>query len=158
MTDHPLVQPETVTVPIEVRDSDEGEKLHGILIQEGRASSGGRAEIFSPNSVEWPASGITIHPKHGDSTELGRAVPARHPNGEIRIAMRATPELRSAVASGRKYLSLEFFALQQLRTSAGVREILRAYVPSAALSLSPEYTQATVEIRNAAQTRVRRWR
>ena len=72
--------------------------------------------------------------------------------------MKSTPELRSAVASGRKYLSLEFYALQQTRTSAGVREITRAYVPSAALSKDPEYAQARVEIRDSVPTRVRRWR
>ena len=80
-----LVQPETITIPIEVRDSAEGERLHGVLVQEGRASSGGRAEIFTPYSVEWPAEGVVVHPAHRDPKELGRALPTRHPNGEIRI-------------------------------------------------------------------------
>ena len=38
-------------VPVEVRESDGGPMLRGTVIQEGRAATGGRAELFSPFSV-----------------------------------------------------------------------------------------------------------
>ena len=39
----------------------EGRELVGVILQEGRAATGGLAEVFAPNgSVEWPADGIDI--------------------------------------------------------------------------------------------------
>ena len=152
MTDTPT--PEIIVTPLEIRETDEGPLLHGCLIQEGRAA-GSRAEVFSPMSVHWPAEGLEIRTEHLGAV-VAKAIPIRSPDGSIRIATRATPEIRSAVSSGKKFLSIEFVALRQTRTGGGIREINKAFVPSAALVSSPEYQQARVEIRS--QSRARRWR
>ena len=81
--------------------------LHGIIVQEGRAASGGRAELFAPGSLVWPSDGVGILPEHHGTVET-RAIPTREPNGEIRIAAPATPALFAAVQSGRRSMSVEF--------------------------------------------------
>ena len=45
-------------VPVELREASDGPMLRGIVLQEGRAAQGGRAEVFAPFSVVWPALGI----------------------------------------------------------------------------------------------------
>ena len=88
-----------VGVPLELRESDEGEHLTGVVVQEGRAGTA-RKELFTPQSLTWPAEGIPVRAEHLKG-EVGRAVPTRHPGGEIRIRLKATPEIRSAYQAGR---------------------------------------------------------
>ena len=140
-------------VELELRSSDEGEHLNGVVIQEGRAGTV-RKEIFSPNSLTWPAEGIAVRAEHLKG-EVGRAVPTRHPGGEIRIRLKATPEIRAAYQAGKKFLSAEFFALRESR-SAGIREIESALLSGAAMVSSPEYKQATAEIRTKPK-RLPKW-
>ena len=132
-------------VPVELREADEGPTLHGVVIQEGRAAQGGRAESFSPLSVVWPATGIALLAEHRGAA-LAHAVPVRDADGSIRIQTPATPAIREAYET-RKYFSIEFHAISEVRTTAGVREITRALVDAAALVGSPEYVQATAEVR-----------
>ena len=140
-------------VPLEIRESDEGEHLTGVVVQEGRAGTV-RKEIFSPQSLTWPSEGVPIRTEHLKG-EVGRAVPTRHPGGEIRIRLKATPEIRSAYQAGKKFLSAEFFALRESR-SAGIREIESALLSGAAMVSSPEYKQATAEIRTKPK-RLSKW-
>ena len=49
---------------------------------------------------------------------------------------------------------MEFHAIREVRTAGGVREIQRALVDAAAMVASPEYAQATSEVRS---TRRRIW-
>ena len=144
----------TTTCQIELRET-EGRKprLQGVIVQEGRAAAGGRAELFVPGSITWPESGIAIRTEHRGSEEV-RAVPVRDPNGEIRISAVATPAIVAAVADGKNRMSVEFYALQEHRTAAGVREVLRALVDGAAMTSSPEYEQASAEIRSIRRRRV----
>ena len=142
-----------VGVPLELRESDEGEHLVGVVVQEGRAGTV-RKEIFSPQSLSWPAEGVPIRTEHLQG-EVGRAVPTRHPGGEIRIRLKATPEIRAAYQAGKKFLSAEFFALRESQ-SAGIREIESALLSGAAMVSSPEYKQATAEIRTRPK-RLSRW-
>ena len=51
-------------VAAEVREADDGPMLRGVVLQEGRAAQGGRAEVFSPFSVMWPADGIKLLGAH----------------------------------------------------------------------------------------------
>ena len=143
-----------VTCQIELRET-EGRKprLHGVILQEGRAAAGGRAELFAPGSVTWPESGISIRAAHRGAEEV-RAVPVREPNGEIRISAVATPAIVEAVRGGKDRMSVEFFALQEHRTAAGVREIETALVSGAALTDRPEYEQAAAEVRSKRGRRV----
>lgn len=123
-----------------------GKRLHGVLIQEGRAASGGRAEVFAPGSVEWPTAGVGILTRHRAAPEV-RAIPRREPDGRIVVEADATPAIREAVEGGRRYMSVEFHALEERTTKGGVREILRALVPDAALVAAPEYDVTGAEVR-----------
>ena len=77
---------ETFNCSVEVREAKDGPRLHGILLPEGRAAQGGRAELFVPGAMVWPSEGVKILAKHRGS-ELARTVsnPGRgwlpsHPN------------------------------------------------------------------------------
>lgn len=137
---------------VEIRESDTGPTLYGVILQEGRAATGGRAEVFAPLSVVWPAEGIAIRTEHYGDEET-RTVPERETGGEIRIATKATPSMVAAVNAGRRYLSVEFHSLQEARTAGGVREIQRALVDGAALTDDPEYGQTSAEVRKARRER-----
>ena len=112
--------------------------------------------MFAPFSVVWGEDGVAVLASHRGA-EVGRAIPSRHPNGEIQIRMPATPEIQSAYTS-KKFLSVEFVSLSETRMASGVREIARAYVGAVAMVADPEYKQATIEIRAALMDRDRRWR
>ena len=142
---------ETLNCPVEVRESATGPVLHGVLIQEGRAASA-RAEVFAPLSLVWASDGVAIRAKHLGA-EVSRAIPTREANGEIRIETPASAGLVAAFNEGRRFLSIEFHAVQETRNAAGVREIQQAFVPGAALVSEPEYKQARAEVR-ALQRRV----
>ena len=131
---------------VEIREAAEGPTLYGTLITEGRAASGGRAEVFAPGSVEWPAEGVGILLAHREAPEV-RAVPQRQPDGRITVQAPATPEIRAAVDGGRRFMSVEFHSLDERTTRGGVREVLRAYVPDVALVADPEYDTTGAEVR-----------
>lgn len=143
------------TVPLELRElDDDGEHLVGTVIQEGRSGTE-RRELFAPQSLTWPAEGIPLRTTHLQG-EVARAVPTRHPGGEVRIRVRATAEIRAAYASGKRYLSAEFFAIRESRAAGNIREIEHALLSGAAMVVEPEYRQATAEIRSKRR-RVRSW-
>ena len=129
----------------EIRES--GGELHGVILTEGRAASGGRAEVFAPGSVQWPSTGVDILTRHRGPVET-RAFPHRAPNGELQIRARATPAIREAVEQGRNYMSVEFVGVEERTTMGGVREVLSAYVNAAALVDSPEYDTTRAEVRS----------
>ena len=106
-----------INVEVEVRAAVDGPMLRGVILAEGRAARGGRAELFAPGAVCWPADGIAILAEHR-GRELARVLPTREANGEIRIETRATDDIRRAVdVDGRRFLSVEFFAHREtLRT------------------------------------------
>ena len=149
-----MLEPLQYAVPVELRESDGGPMLRGTVLQEGRASAGGRLESFSPLSVVWPSDGIALLSEHRGA-ELGRAVPTRDTDGSLRIETRATPAILKAYET-RKFFSIEFHAISEVRTKAGVREITRALVESAAMVSSPEYSQATATL-EVRSKRMRVW-
>ena len=119
--------------------------LRGTVLQEGRAAQGGRAESFAPLSVVWPSSGIALLGEHRGAA-LAHAVPVREADGSLRIETPATPAILAAFAT-RKFFSVEFHAISEVRTQAGVREITRALVDAAALVPNPEYPNVRAEVR-----------
>ena len=133
-------------VPVELREADDGPMLRGVVLQEGRAAAGGRAEVFSPFSVVWPHDGISLRGEHR-GPELARAVPIRDADGSLRIETRATPAILTAYKT-RRYFSVEFHALAEVRTAGGVREIQRALIEAAALVPNPEYPNVRAEVRS----------
>ena len=139
---------------VEVRETEGREPmLHGVMLTEGRAASGGRAEVFAPGSVQWPSEGVEIAPAHNAASEA-RAHPVRGSNGELTIRARATEALQAAVAAGARFMSVEFHALEERETAGGIREILRAMVLRAALVSNPEYDSTAAEVRARRRPRV----
>ena len=143
---------------VEVRESDKPgyePTLRGVMLQEGRAASGGRREVFTPGSVSWPHDGVAILTEHhGQSVVRGQVV--RERDGRLTISARATDAIREAVKAGKRYMSVEFQAVEERTTSGGVREILKALVSAAALVVSPEYDVTTAEVRKS-EPRRRLW-
>ena len=141
--------PDTLSyvVPVEVREAAAGPMLRGVILQEGRAASGGLAEVFAPMSVVWPSDGIALLGEHRAQVELGRAVPTRDADGSLRIETRATPAIIAAYAT-RKYFSIEFQSLREIRTAGGVRELQLAFIDAAALVPNPEYPNVRAEVRS----------
>ena len=132
---------------IEIRENAGRQlELRGTILTEGRAASGGRAELFAPGSVEWPAEGIGLAIGH-DGPTLCRAQPIRKRDGRLRIRAKATDEIREAVKGGRRFMSVEFFSLAERRTKGGVREILTCVCTRAALVDKPEYDCTIAELR-----------
>ena len=82
-------------------------------------------------------------------------MPTRDSQGRIGIAVRASETLRKAFAEGRRYLSVEFHALNELTTAGGIREIRRALVMAAAMVKEPEYAQAVAELRGRGGRTIR---
>ena len=107
----------------------------------------GRAEVFAPGSVEWPEGGVRILPEHRAAEPLTVLPATREGDGRITVTGPATPEALRLVAMGRRFLSVEFLPLRERTTLGGVREIQRAFVPSAALVTDPEYDMTGVEVR-----------
>ena len=140
-----------ISAEIEIREAADGRRLVGTILQEGRAASV-RAEIFCPGALVWGADGIAIRTAHRGA-EVARAMPTRGPDGSITISAIATPEIRAAFASGKRYLSLEFQSLAEIRTVANIREIQKAFIGAAALVRDPEYLQARAEVRERASRR-----
>ena len=145
------------TVDVECRGSAQGPLLRAVIVTEGRAASGGRAEVFTPNSVLWPPEGISIRAVHL-GPELAKTVPMRETSGEIQIETRATPDIYAAVRAGKKYASVEFRAIDERTTAGGVRELLQAVVVGAALVDTPEYDSTRAEIRTRRTRPVDWWR
>ena len=102
--------------------------------------------------MDWPAAGIAVRTVHLGAVET-RAVPTRD-GAEIRIEAEATPAIFAAVQGGARYMSVEFHALAEQRTPAGVREVTSALVTGAIVTDDPEYAQTAAEVRKATR---RRW-
>lgn len=142
------------TFEVELREADSARpRLFGTMITEGRASSGSRAELFAPGSVQWPTEGVGIQTRHHGNVEV-RAQPVRHQDGRIEVRAAATAGIRAAIAAGAKFMSVEFVSLRERVTKAGVREILEAFVPRATLTDSPEYDSTAAELRSRKRRRV----
>lgn len=133
---------------VEVREAAPGRRrLHGVMVREGRAATGGRAELFAPGSISTPAEGVGIQIGHHTKVET-RAQAIRNRSGEVVVSGDATPAIVDAIANGARWLSVEFHALEERTTIGGVREILAAFVPRAALVSNPEYQHAAAEVRS----------
>ena len=140
---------------VEVRESDRPgyePTLRGTILQEGRAASGGRREVFIPGSVSWPSEGVAVLTEHRGQSEV-RGQVVRERDGRLRITARATEGIRAAVKAGKRFMSVEFQAIEERTTSGGVREILKALVSAAALVVSPEYDQTLAEVRKKSAPR-----
>ena len=140
---------DVLVCPVEVRASADGPRLVGVAIQEGTAARGGRAELFRPRSLLWPDAGIPLRLRHYGDEEC-RATVSRGEDGSIRIDAPATPAVVERVrAAG--YLSVEFRAVEEVRTPAGIREIGVGVLTGVALTSVPEYGGTGVEVRQSAR-------
>lgn len=135
------------SIEVEIREQAGREPtLHGIMLQEGRAASGGRRELFAPGAIEWPSEGVAILTQHrGEIESRGHVV--RQRDGRLVLTARATEGIQRAVAAGKRFMSVEFKTLRERVTKGGIREIQRAFVDSAALVDRPEYDMTSAEVR-----------
>ena len=78
------------------------------MLQEGRAASGGRREVFTPGSVEWPAAGVVVRTEHRGKAET-RGLVVRQSDGRLTITARATRPIlrRVGILMGRSRASVE---------------------------------------------------
>ena len=132
------------TRDVEVRR--EAEELHAVLIQEGRASSGGRRELFTPGAIQW-RDGVDILAVHRGKVET-RAIPERQADGRITVVAALTDGLREAWNDGRRFMSVEFHALEERTVKSGIREVSKALVVAGAMVKKPEYDAAVAEVRD----------
>ena len=139
---------EHLTAAVECRASESGPALHGVILTEGAAASGGRREVFRVGSAVWPAEGVAVRLEH-HGAEVARAVPTRDSaTGEVRISVPANDQLRRAVdQGGKKFMSVEFHALEDRITAGGVRDISSAVITAASLTDVPEFDTTSAEVR-----------
>ena len=145
-----------VAFEVEVREATRAgyePTLHGVMLTEGRAASGGRAEVFAPGSVTWPHDGVAVLTEHRGKVETHAQV-VRQRDGRLTLTARATDAIQQVVEAGRKFMSIEFRSLQERTTKGGVREVLRAFVDAAALVSAPEYDTTAAEVRSRRARRV----
>ena len=133
---------------VEIREAAEGRSFGASLLTEGRAAqaAGRRDSVRAPGSVSWgPMALGSCWP----TVKRPSRTPCRAAKdlGRITLATPATPEIREAVDGGRRFMSVEFHALEERTTTGGVREVLRAYVPAVALVDRPEYDTTAAEVR-----------
>ncbi|MDE2661246.1 MAG: hypothetical protein OXI45_13660 [Acidobacteriota bacterium] len=137
---------ERLTAEVEIRDADSGPVVGVTLIQEGRAATGGRSEVFAPKALVWPSEGVPLRTEHlgGESVRIHP-----HRDAELRISASApaSASIVEAVRSGKRHASIEFYAMDEVRTAAGIREIREAWLVGAALVSKPEYEQSAAELR-----------
>ena len=68
-------------IELEIREDERlGPMLRAVILQEGRAASGGRSELFAPGSSTWSEQGIEIKVGHNGEVET-LAHPVRSPEG-----------------------------------------------------------------------------
>ena len=123
--------------------------LYATILSEGRAASR-LTEVFTPGSIRWPSTGIDITIEHGGPLET-RAHPIRQQDGQIKVMAPATAKIQQAYAEGKRWMSIEFMSLEERTTSGGIREILRAFVPTAAMTSRPHYDSTHAEVRAEEQ-------
>ena len=127
-------------------------RLTGTLVTyEERARD--RPELFASGAMNWPDNGIAINLMHDRQQPLLRTMPFRDGNAlRIDAPLPDTARGRDVATDMRQELplytglSIEFTALAEGRRG-NLREIRRAYMPSAALVDRGAYAGSTVEIR-----------
>ena len=132
-------------------------RLVGTLITYGQKASD-RPELFEPNSLTWPASGIVLRRQHVREAPIARVIPETrgndvvidYPLPDTTAGRDAAVEVRNGTLGG---LSVEFRATAQT-FRGGVRRISAALLSGAGLVDTPSYTGSRVEVRQ----RQGRWR
>lgn len=137
-----------IIVPVSIRERKGGMIIQ--LIQEGRAATGGRTELFAPGSLIWDSTGIAVRTRH-HAPSVGRAFPRRGEAGEISISIQRIPELVERYEQGARHASVEFVALEERTTQGGIREVQKALLTGVALTDNPEYDTSGVELRTRAR-------
>ena len=131
-------------------------RLVGTLITFGERA-GDRAEVFEPDSLEWPDEGVVLRRQHDRGAPIARVTPEVRDGAvvvdvalpETRAGRDAAAEVRSGLLTG---LSVEFRARRQ-RYVGGVRRIADALLTGAGLVDSPSYKGSAVEVRQRGRRR-----
>ena len=125
-------------------------RLTGTLLRFGEKASD-RAELFEPDSLEWPDEGVVLRRMHNRGEPIARVTPEiRDGAVVVDVALPDTSAGRSAAVEVRSGLltglSVEFRARRQ-RYAGGVRRIADALLTGAGLVDSPSYKGSAVEVR-----------
>ena len=91
-----MQEPLQYIVPVEVREADDGPKLRGVVLQEGRAAQGGRAELFSALQLlsgRLTASALSRRTSGGGT---GASQPSRPVTRMVRFASKHAQPRRSS--------------------------------------------------------------
>ena len=132
-------------------------RLTGVLMRYGERASGGRSEVFEPDSLSWPDAGIVLDRQHNDREPIMRVVPELRdgavvidtPLPDTAAGRNAASEVRAGLMIG---LSVKFRARRQ-RYAGGVRRIADALLVGAGLVHNPEYSGSAVEVRERGRRR-----
>ena len=144
---------------IKIEDRADKPRLTGILMAYNTEARD-RRELFLPDSLSWPAGGVTLNRQHERRQPIMRVVPIVEGN-EVRIDQSlpdttagrdALAEIKSGLFRG---LSIEFRAIKE-NFVHGVRQISAATLIGAGLVDSPSYGESVVEARALAE-RDREW-
>ena len=129
-----------------------GRLVGTLLTYEERARD--RAELFTRGAMRWPEIGVVINLMHDRQQPLLRVFPKLDGDAlTVDAALPDTQRGRDVAADMRQEnplytgLSVEFRAEQEGRRG-GLREIRRAYMPSAGLVDRGAYAGSTVEVRS----------
>ncbi len=140
----------------ELRFEDDGRdspgRLAGTLITMEQPARD-RPEVFTRGALTWPDGGIVINEMHNRMAPVVRALPfLEGDEWKIDVALPDTTRGRDIATAMRQDLplytglSVEFKALAEGRRG-NLREIRRAYCPSAGLVDRGAYAGSTVEVR-----------
>ena len=139
------------TFGVEIREAVPGRRrLHGVMVTEGRAATGGRRELFAPGSVSWPSEGVGISIGHHNQVET-RAHAIRDRAGQIEVSGDATAAIVDRDRARAEPAQCGIPESRGTRHGGRVREILSAFVPRAALTDDPEYDTTAAEVRAKAR-------
>lgn len=130
---------------IELRSSG---TLHGRILEEGRASES-LSELFLVGAVDWGSAGIPLRVDHKEDRGAETVFPYRRAASIFVNCAQPSVELRDAVQSGKRYMSVEFISIKERRTRSGIREIAKAMLVGVSLVKAPAYVQTFAEMRSA---------
>ena len=134
-------------------------RIVGVLGVYGERASD-RPEMIMAGAFQFPDGGVVVNRQHERKSPIVRVHP-RIDGNTVRVdqplldtvaGRDAATEIRGGLMTG---LSVEMYVREE-RQSNGLREILSAYVPRAALVDSSSYLGATVEVRERLVTARRR--
>ena len=100
-----------------------GGELHGIIVQEGRAASGGQSRSLRSRigdmARRWRGQSSTEH--RGESGNQGVSAPGQRKGASL-SGREPHEAIKAAIEAGKKYMSIEFRSLDERTTKLAASE------------------------------------